>query len=317
MRIIKSDPIRVIRSEDLHSQRAVRRPTRPRGVAPQVSLIIPTLNEAANIDWVLDRVPIVVTEILVVDGRSTDDTVQRALEHDERVVVVLEQRHGKGAALLAGFAAATGDIMVAIDADGSMDPAETELFVAALMRGYDFVKGSRIAVGGDSDDFSVTRRIGSAMLTWAANRIYGLRWSDMCYGYFAFWADVLPELDMSWERLTSRDLAIEVGEISSTPGRRGNGDGHVWTVPYGDGFEIEAALFLRCVRAGKMMAEIPSVELMRLNGASNLHPVRDGWRVLNAVVRERARRRARNFPEPVGRSSFVVSGQEDRPENAA
>ncbi|MCA1672103.1 MAG: glycosyltransferase, partial [Actinobacteria bacterium] len=88
-----------------------------------VSLVIPAKNEARNIAWVLQRVPRFVTEVILVDGASTDDTVAVAKSEYPNIRVVHQDRPGKGAALRAGFAAAGGDFIVMLDADGSMDPA--------------------------------------------------------------------------------------------------------------------------------------------------------------------------------------------------
>jgi glycosyltransferase involved in cell wall biosynthesis len=243
------------------------------------------LNEASNIVPVLQSVPCCVTEIIVVDGRSKDGTPDIALTAERRVRLVLERRLGKGAALLSGFAAATGDAIVALDADGSMDPRDVIAFQATLGLGYDLVKGSRTAVGGGSTDFSPLRRAGSGALTRLANVVYRTHWTDMCYGYFGFWRDVLSILDIRRELLTTRALANEL--------RRDAAWGKKSLAPrlfYGDGFEIETALFLRAVRAGLDIAEIPSRELPRATGESHLRTFRDGARVLGAIARERSRR---------------------------
>src|SRR5213592_3033175 len=89
-----------------------------------VSAVIPTLNEAKNIRWVLDRIPDCVDEIIIVDGRSTDDTVAVARAARPKARIVLERSPGKGSAIRAGFAEAHGDLIVMLDADGSMDPSE-------------------------------------------------------------------------------------------------------------------------------------------------------------------------------------------------
>jgi glycosyltransferase involved in cell wall biosynthesis len=260
----------------------------PRGAAPSVTAVIPTLNEARNIAPVVQGLPSCVDEIIIVDGRSEDGTVDVALRADPRVQVVLEQRRGKGAAMLTGFAAATGGVIVAMDADGSMDPGEIPMFQAALGRGYDFVKGSREAVGGGSQDFSPLRRGGNNALTRLANVIHRNDWTDMCYGYFAFWRDVLPVLDMRWEKLTTRALAGELEhELSMIYRKRSAARGDL---SYGHGFEIETVLFLRAARARLRIAELPSIEHPRATGESNLRTFRDGTRVLGAIARERTRR---------------------------
>jgi glycosyltransferase involved in cell wall biosynthesis len=216
-----------------------------------VSVVIPTLNEEKNLPWVLRRMPSYVDEVIIVDGRSEDNTVgvARALRAD--VVIVEEKRKGKGVALRAGFAAASGDIIVMLDADGSMDPQEIGWFVSPLQHDYDFVKGSRYVTGGGSEDLTWLRRTGNRALTGLANTILRSNYSDLCYGYIAF-----------------RRECLEVLELES------------------DGFEIETELIVRAARAGLRIAEVPSIELDRISGASNLQTFRDGWRVLRTMARE-------------------------------
>src|SRR5207247_7876435 len=106
-----------------------------------VSVVIPALNEARNIGWVLGRLPAYVDEVLVVDGRSTDATIDVALQTRPDARIVEEKAAGKGAALRAGFTHARGDHIVMLDADGSMEPGEISRYLARLEEGYDLVKG--------------------------------------------------------------------------------------------------------------------------------------------------------------------------------
>lgn len=223
---------------------------------PRVSVVIPTLNEALNLPHVLSRIPAGVHEVVIVDGLSTDDTVDvaRALRHD--VVIVEQAGRGKGNALQAGFAAATGDIIVMLDADGSTDPSEIPRFVAALTTGADFAKGTRVVVGGGSDDITWLREFGNKMLTGLVNLVFRSNYSDLCYGYNAFWAIHLEALD------------VDV-----------------------DGFEVETLLNIRALKSGLHIVEVPSHERARLHGQSNLRTFYDGWRVLKTIGRERAARK--------------------------
>jgi glycosyltransferase involved in cell wall biosynthesis len=81
-------------------------------------------DEAGSIGGVLRRMPTTVDEVILVDGRSTDATIEiaRRLRPDIRILV--EEQPGRDAAMRTGFAAATGDFIVTIDADGSMDPRD-------------------------------------------------------------------------------------------------------------------------------------------------------------------------------------------------
>jgi glycosyltransferase involved in cell wall biosynthesis len=216
---------------------------------PTVSVIIPTLNEERSLPWVLDNLPSWADEVLLVDGLSTDATERLARSIRPDVVVVHQHRRGKGAALRAGFAAATGDIIVMIDADGSTDPREMPRFVAALTDGSDFVKGSRYITGGGSADFTHLRSAGNKLFVLMANFLYGSRFTDLCYGYCAFWRENLDALALT-----------------------------------ADGFEIETQLVLGAIKAGLEIREIPSFELERRAGTSNLNAIRDGLRVLRTML---------------------------------
>jgi hypothetical protein len=249
----------------------------PARTPPRISVVIPTLNEEANIAWVLDRIDGDVDEVVIVDGRSVDATVAVARLCRPDVRIVEQPVPGKGAALARGLCAATGDIVVMMDGDGSMDPREIPGLVGTLRSGADVVKGSRAAAGGGSRDISFLRWCGNRVLTALANGGYRQRWGELCYGYGALWADVVPLLELS----SLADPAVVAPD--ARPG-------------YGHGFEIEALIYCRAARASLRVAEIPSIELPRRTGSSNLRPWRDGWRVLRTVARETTWAGARPAP---------------------
>ena len=236
---------------------------------PLVSVIIPALNEARNLPHVMARLP-EVDEVILVDGGSTDDTVDVARRLMPGIRVVVQNRRGKGNALACGFAAATGDILVMIDADGSTDPKEIPSFIAALRGGADFAKGSRFRDAGGSADITRLRRLGNKCLSLLVNVMFRTRYSDLCYGYNAFWA-----------------RHLDVFGLDSTSPAPGGRDGRLW----GDGFEIETLLNLRAARARLRIVEVPSFELARIHGESNLNAMTDGLRVLRTIAREWPRRR--------------------------
>jgi glycosyltransferase involved in cell wall biosynthesis len=227
-----------------------------RWAAPSVSVVVPAKNEARNLPNVFASIPSWVDEVVLVDGHSTDDTVAVARRLRMGIQIVAQSGWGKGDALRAGFEAAKGDIIVMIDADGSTDGAEIPRFVSALLAGADFVKGSRFACGGGSDDITMTRRIGNRVLSGLVNRLFGTRYTDLCYGYNAFWARHLAVLDLNCE-----------------------------------GFEVETVMNIRAARAGLRVHEVPSHEHSRVYGVSNLHIVKDGWRIAKVILRERLLRR--------------------------
>jgi len=232
---------------------------------PTVSLVIPARNEADNLRHVLPLLPDCVTELVLVDGRSTDDTVAVTLElFPDAVIVPQIDTKGKGAAMIKGAIAASGDIVVYIDADGSMDPSEIPAFVGALEAGADLAKGSRFAPGAYSHDITPIRALGNWGLLTFANLLYRQRWSELNYGFFALWRDMLPTLGLA---------DIEPGK---TP-----------TIPYGHGFEIETMTFTRAARSGLRVVEVASFEYQRIHGQSSLMVIEDGFRVLGALIKER------------------------------
>lgn len=244
---------------------AARRPAKPR-----VCVVVPARNEARNLPIVLGALPAGLHQVVLVDGHSVDGTVEAARAARPDVVVVEQTRKGKGNALACGFAAVTGDVVVMLDADGSADPAEIERFVAALVAGADFAKGTRFARGGGSHDITVIRKAGNAFLNGLVNALFGTRYSDLCYGYNAFWADLLPTLDLP-----------PVHQPGTGP----------TDMLWGDGFEIETLINVRVADAGARIEEVGSVELVRIHGESNLHAVSDGLRVLRTILTERRRSR--------------------------
>ena len=242
-----------------------------RSVKPTVTAVIPTLNESRNLPYAMWRLPECVTEVIVVDGRSSDDTALSAALMRRDVRVVLELAKGKGAALKRGFSEATGDIIVMLDADGSADGGEIQRFVDVLLAGADFAKGSRFLPGGGSGDLTRIRSLGNQTLTGLVNLVCQTRFSDLCYGYNAFWRDCLEfiEVDVS-------------------------------------GFEVETRLMMTAATAGLAMVEVPSWEYSRVHGVSNLNAVRDGWRVLRSIAAttmEVRRGRASVRCRPLGPSS--------------
>ena len=220
--------------------------------SPSISVIVPALNEAANLPHVLPFIPSDVDEVILVDGHSTDDTVEVAQRLLPSIRIVPQHGRGKGAALRTGFAAARGDIIVMLDADGSTDPREIPAFVRALTEGADFAKGSRFVRGGGTEDMPLYRKLGNGGFVALVRLLFGGGFTDLCYGYNAFWSWVVPLLALD-----------------------------------GDGFEIETMMNVRALKAGLVVAEVPSFEARRVYGKGRLRTIPDGMRVLRTIFRER------------------------------
>ncbi len=223
----------------------------PADYAPTISVVIPALNEAENLPSVLPLIPAGIDEVILVDGHSKDRTVDVARELLPSIRIVQQSGRGKGDALRSGFAAATGDILIMLDADGSTDPREIPAFVGVLLNGADFAKGSRFAQGGGTADMPLYRQVANGCFVVLVRLLYGGAYSDLCYGYNAFWADVLPDL-----RLDS------------------------------DGFEIETLMNVHALQAGLKVVEVASFEDKRQYGSGHLRSIPDGWRVLKTIFGE-------------------------------
>ena len=279
-RVVGLRPRRVNRLRG-NASRPAPGPAPPLGVAPtlsappRVSVVIPTYNEAKNLPYVFGRLPDGLFEVIVVDGHSVDRTVEVAGELRPDARIVMQNRRGKGNAMACGFAVVTGDIVVMLDADGSADPREIPSFVSALIQGADFAKGTRFAGGGGSNDITRTRAWGNRWLNRTVNGLFGTRYTDLCYGYNAFWAHCLPL------------LALHVGDRDQTAKR------------WGDGFEIETIINTRVAKAKLTIAEVPSFESQRIHGQSNLNTWRDGLRVLGALLVERVNGVSRHDARPL------------------
>jgi hypothetical protein len=229
----------------------------------KVSVVVPAMNEGRNIGQVLSELPEDLHEVILVDGNSKDDTVEAARAAYPEIRVMVQSGRGKGDAFRTGFAAVTGNLIVMLDADGSAMPSEIPSFVAALEAGADFAKGSRFLEGGGSDDITFLRGKGNAVLSGTANLLHGTNFTDLCYGYNAFWARCLPFISLD--------------------------------VP---GFEVETLINLRIASAGMRITEVPSFEKDRLSGQSNLNTFRDGFRVMGTIIGEARRSRAIGHTAP-------------------
>jgi glycosyltransferase involved in cell wall biosynthesis len=219
----------------------------------KITVIIPTLNEAKNIEAIIREIRgLGFHDILIIDGNSQDETTEIA--RTLGVNVLNQDGKGKGMALRQAFSYdGLGDWVIIMDADGSMKPGELSAYIHSLKDGADVVKGSRFMPGGHSEDMTFFRRIGNGFFVFLVNNIFEAKFTDLCYGYAAFKRDALQKLN---PHLKSKS------------------------------FEIETELFVKAKKLGLRVAEVPSVELQRRNGQSNLNAFRDGFKILRTILRE-------------------------------
>jgi len=220
----------------------------------RVSVLIPSKNEAKNIGVLLNdlanKLP-GLNEIVLIDG-SVDETAQIARELGARIII--QDEKGKGAGLRQAFAAEYGgDIIVAVDADGSNRVEEIPLLVDQIIRGADIAKGSRFLKGGGSTDLNWIRKIGNRLFLSLVNRVWRTHYTDLCYGFLAFRKSALLTLAPMLEAKN---------------------------------FEIETEIFIKAHKLGLRVVEIPSIELTRRYGQSKLRGVHDSLRIFKTIMHE-------------------------------
>ena len=219
----------------------------------KTTVIIPTLNEENNIKITIDQLHgLGYSNILVIDGNSDDATVEVAKSLG--VNVLNQDGKGKGAALRQAFGyEGLGDWIIMMDADGSMDPKEISILLKPLKNGADVAKASRFMHGGHSDDMTLIRRFGNRVFVFLVNRFIKAKYTDLCYGYAAFTKEALQKLNP---------------HLKSTS------------------FEIETEIFMKAKILGLTIKEVPSVELRRINGKTNLNAMKDGFIILKTIFSE-------------------------------
>lgn len=217
----------------------------------KISIVIPTLNEEKNIHRVLRDIKnsrCKVYEIIIVDGYSTDKTVEIAKRYGAEVIY---DNKGKGSALIKGMNEAKGDIVITMDADCSNTPNELCLLVEGIKAGYDICMGSRFIQGGGTEDMPFYRKLGNKFFVFLVNLFWGMNYSDLCYGYRSFRKDCIKKLDLKSE-----------------------------------GFGIETEISIKAAKKKLKVLEVPSFEKRRFKGKGNLRTFRDGWKILKTIISE-------------------------------
>jgi glycosyltransferase involved in cell wall biosynthesis len=219
---------------------------------PLVSVVIPCLNEAGNIERCVAAAREAIAamgvagEVVVADNDSEDDSARLAEQAGARVV--LERRRGYGSAYMAGFAASRGRYIVMADADLTYDFNEIPRFVAELENGAEMVIGDRMDNIHPGAMPWLHRYVGNPVLTGLLNLFFRTGISDAHCGMRALRRDVLPRLDL---RTTGMEFASE--------------------------------MVIRASKENLRIAEFP-IQYHPRGGESKLSSFRDGWRHLRFLL---------------------------------
>ncbi len=220
-------------------------------MAPTLSFVIAAFNEGPTVARVVEGVRAHtpgLLEVIVVDDGSSDDTAAEAERAGARVLR-LPRNRGKGEALRTGIRAATGDVLLFIDADGQDDPAEIPRLLDALAPDVAMVIGSRFL--GEFRDGAVTplHHAGNRFLTGAFNLLYGARVTDAQAGFRAI-----------------RRSALRIDALTAVR------------------YEIEADLNLQVAQGGGRIVEVPVTRSRRPHGRSGFRSFYDGARILARML---------------------------------
>ncbi len=219
---------------------------------PSISVIICTLNEADNLPHVLPELPHWIDEVVLVDGHSTDGTVQVAQELYPNVLVFYQKGKGKGDALQCAFEHVKCDIVVTLDADGATPPRYIHKFVESLLYNYDFAKGSRF-IKGSASGKPFHRTLGNFIITFTFDLLFLKIYTDICSGYNAFWRQSMKNVNLSWA----------------------------------DGYENEPLIHARFTKAKSKVIEVGYNEEPRINGEVKETSWRQGPKAIKTILRER------------------------------
>lgn len=215
------------------------------------SLIIPALNEEGCIGKTIVEIPRnFIDEIIVIDGHSTDNTINEAKEvlgPNDRVII--QKRKGWGAALREAFELASGEIVIVMDADGSQNPKDITSLLERLDSETKFAMASRYKAGGKSEDDTLIRGFGNWLFTKLTNLIHGTGVTDVLYFFFAIHRKNIAKLNLQ-----------------------------------SAGYEICIELMVKVKQAGLQIEEVPVTERPRLQGESKVNAFWDGLRILRAIL---------------------------------
>lgn len=222
----------------------------------EVSIVIPTLNEEKTIGKVIDDCIKVMEKIkvknnidykiIIVDGNSKDKT--RIIAKQKNAYILLEERKGKGIAIISAFKKINSDYLIMLDGDGTYNPEDIPVFLDNLMNeDIDIVIGKRVA-----KDNSMTKlnRFGNYIINLLIRNLYKLNIHDSCTGFWGFKKKVYKDFT----------------KIEAT------------------GFNLEVLMAINSIKYNFILKEIPT-DYKKRSGDTNLNPFRDGAIILGVIIR--------------------------------
>jgi glycosyltransferase involved in cell wall biosynthesis len=213
----------------------------------KVTLVVPAYNEEEAVGLVIEEYYPFVDELIVVDDGSSDKTYDIASRYaDEKVIIIgHEKNRGKVEALMTGVARATGDVIVFTDADCTYPARNIPDFIRELEQGADLVLGTRVI---DASNIPFLNRIGNVVFSTLATYISGKTITDGQTGFRAFKRSMFESLHVRAKSL-----------------------------------EFETKMTVRAAKLGYVIVEVP-IEYRKRVGTSKLHPIRDGYRMLQSLL---------------------------------
>lgn len=229
----------------------------------RVTLLALTLNEIDGVKAILPRIPRdLIQQLLVVDGGSTDGTIEWV--RDNGYAVHVQTRPGIRYAYLEALPLIEGDVIISLSPDGNCDPAALPRLIDKMREGYDMVIGSRYLDGAVSEDDDIVTAFGNWLFTRTVNLLYGARYSDVMVIYRAFRRSLIYDLGLDRESSYTLPERLFRTVIS-------------W----------EPLMSVRAAKYGKRIGEVAAGEPPRIGGQRKLQLFRWGAAYYFQVWKER------------------------------
>ena len=229
----------------------------------KVTLLIPTLNEIDGMRIIMPKIKKEwYDQLLIVDGHSTDGTIEHAKKMGYPIVI--QKEPGPRKAYMEAMAHVTGDVILTFSPDGNSIPELIPECIAKMKEGYDMVIVSRYAQGAKSYDDSLISAFGNKLFTTLINSFYGASYTDAMVIYRAYKKSLIYDLDLDKDSSYETEERLFKTRIS-----------------------VEPLLSIRCAKRKLKVSEIPGDEPPRVGGKAKLQVFRWGGAYMFQVFREK------------------------------